>query len=102
MTSKIAILGTGPMARAVSRLLSQKMKVAVWGRNDTARLQLGQYAPQVELCSDLKTAVDDADVVLVAISADGLNDVAKEFGPHARPNHVVLMVTRGVTEDHHS
>jgi glycerol-3-phosphate dehydrogenase (NAD(P)+) len=87
----IAILGDGPLARAV-------LRVAKGGGVIEMRL----FAPNLDpgdaarACPDIASAVDGAKAVLFAGATAQLAETADAYGAHATPDQIVLLPARGV------
>lgn len=96
---RFAILGGGPLARALGRILGRGPgEVHLWARNPDARERLRQEVPGIDIHHDMGEALDGASVVFLAIPAGHLLEVAEAYGEHARGDHVVLTGSRGVGE----
>ncbi|MBI5493905.1 MAG: NAD(P)-binding domain-containing protein [Deltaproteobacteria bacterium] len=93
----LAILGGGRLATRVAELMTRTpAQVRVWARNPRARETLRHAHPKAHVHDDMGAAVADADMVLFAVPAEALPEVADHYGPHARGDHVVLHACRGV------
>jgi len=115
--AKTAVLGAGGYGTALSWPLARNCRqVALWSRNPslvdaiqrTRRNPRYSYLSRRELpravsaTSDLRAAVDGADLVVVAVSASGLADVYASLSAAltgARSLPVIVGVSKGLTGD---
>lgn len=96
----VAIIGGGSFARAVGRVLSHTpADVRMWARRKAARTHLKKSIQNVDIVDDLEEAVHRARLVVIGVSAAGLDDVASQLGPILKGDQVLLHGVRGVGED---
>jgi glycerol-3-phosphate dehydrogenase (NAD(P)+) len=106
----ITILGAGAMGTALTTPLARNgQEVCLWGTELDVTLlaelriqrphpRLGvPVAPQVRLYDpdDLQAALNGADVVVLAITSDGVITILQRATPYLRPHQPVMMVTKG-------
>lgn len=97
MTTKLTLIGAGPMARAVARILTTRdVEVHLYTRTRETRDALAAEVDGLVCHDDLKAAVEGASVVFLAVPADNLLEAAEHYGDHARGDQIVLTATRGV------
>jgi glycerol-3-phosphate dehydrogenase (NAD(P)+) len=95
----VAVLGAGRLGRGVALLLSPgSSDVRVWARRELQLKQVGTDVPSARLCETIEEACEDVDVVVIAVPATAVREVAAGYGPHARGDHLVLHACRGVDE----
>jgi len=106
----VTILGAGAMGAALTTPLTWNgHEVRLWGteldRALLADLRMCRPHPRlgipvdarVRLCDppDLPAALNGADVVVLAITSDGVMSILARATPHLRPGQPLLMVTKG-------
>jgi glycerol-3-phosphate dehydrogenase (NAD(P)+) len=109
----VAVLGAGAMGSALTTPAVAANQVRLWGtwldREILSELRAGRPHPRTGVCPDrrvalfdpegLAEAMDGAEVVVLAISSDGVLDVLGRATPHLRPGTVVPFVTKGFGRD---
>ncbi len=90
---QIAIIGGGgKMGKWFARLLMQEgLEVIISDRNK-ARLNAAQEELGVAIVSNIEAA-KRADVIVISVNIDSLEDVIKEISPQVKPQQVVIDVT---------
>ncbi len=90
---KIAIIGGGgKMGKWFARLLMQEgLQVIISGRNE-ARLAATHKELGVGIVSNIEAA-KSADVIVISVNVDSLEDVIKEISPQVKPQQVVVDIT---------
>jgi len=110
MSIKTTILGGGAMATACSILLTDHpdQSVTIWARNpdharsmndsrENKRLLPGVTIPDaVEITSDLPTALEGADYLIVAIPTEFLRESLEAIAPQLKENRPVISVVKGL------
>ena len=97
----IATVGSGVMAEAIiagllrGQLVERDRIVASHPRAD--RREALQARHGIRTVDANATAVDGADIVLLAIKPQMLGRVAREIGPHLRPGQLVISILAGAT-----
>ncbi|MBX2812489.1 MAG: NAD(P)-binding domain-containing protein [Myxococcales bacterium] len=101
---KLAIIGNGNLTKAVLRLVAavnasngaDATQVFVYTRQPS----LGSLSPPVGVVftNHLSEVIQRARIILVAVPATALADVAQKLSPHVLPDQVILLVSRGITE----
>lgn len=93
---RIAILGTGPLGHAIANACRGVPRV--WGRSEAGRARIGAvFGDKIEVVASLEDACRDADILCMAVPADGVWDIVTALGPVAKPDQIVLHGTRGVS-----
>ena len=94
---KIALLGAGRFANALLAVLAPSAPaLTAWARRPAARRALQKAHPWISLAESPAEACDDAELVIFAIPASGLREVASAYGAVARGDQLVVHGTRGV------
>ena len=93
---RVAVLGYGQLARALVPLFAPMATVRVWSRRPVESPATG---PLLTFGHDLAAVCQGAHVVLIAVPASGLRQVAYALGAVAQADQVVFLVTRGVQPD---
>jgi glycerol-3-phosphate dehydrogenase (NAD(P)+) len=113
MATKTTILGGGAMATACSVLLAEHpgQSVAIWARNprhaaamqaerENRRLLPGVRIPdRVEVTADIESAVNGADMLVVAIPTEFLRESLQSIAPVLNRNRPVISVVKGMEKD---
>lgn len=95
----VAIIGAGPFARAIAQIVvASGARPRVFVRRLGERPELSKGLGQAELSDDLPRVLDGARLVVFAVPAGELEDIATRAGPHLMPDQVALVVSRGLTE----
>src|SRR5262249_40607305 len=110
MPTKFAVLGDGAWGTAIALLLAQNPgnRVALWSaraenaailreRRENVRLLPGvPIPPAVELTTDIRQAVDGAELWITAVPAVYLRDTLKRIASSLRPERPVLSLAKGL------
>ncbi|QBD76509.1 glycerol-3-phosphate dehydrogenase [Ktedonosporobacter rubrisoli] len=111
---RITILGAGAMGSALTTPLIQNgHEVRLWGTEFDSELltelrankphpRLGIHlAPGLQFYDppDIEAALTDADVVILAITSDGVVSILQRAVPYLRPGQALLMVSKGFGYD---
>ena len=110
----VTILGAGAMGAALTTpALAAGNGVRLWGTwlddDILAALRAGQPHPRINVpidqaaglfdSGDLAAALDGAELVILAISSDGVVEVLRRAAPHLRPGLPLLVTTKGFGYD---
>jgi len=90
---KVAIIGgSGKMGQWFARLLMEEgREVVITGRNQKKLLAVGKQLG-AEVATNTE-AVKDADVILLSVPIDNLEEVVKQISPHIQPKQVIVDIT---------
>jgi glycerol-3-phosphate dehydrogenase (NAD(P)+) len=111
MIKKVCVLGAGSWGTAMAAMCSAKVPTTLWARRPELAEGIDRiarntvYLPDVALpaalhaTSELSDAVEDADVVVMAVPSHGFRAVLGSAVPHLRPGVPVVSLTKGVEED---
>ena len=89
---KVAVIGAGPLGQAVAGVLVKAgVDVAVWTRDPSNKGELPG-----KLAGSVGSAAEGAALVMFAVPAGGLADVAHAYGEVATPDQLILHAVRGV------
>lgn len=104
----VAVLGAGSWGTALAALLTRNgARTCLWGRNAQALAAIAaarrnaRYLPDAELPaeleyqSDLRAALQDADVALVAVPSHAFHVMLEEAAPHLRSDAGFAWATKG-------
>lgn len=95
----VSILGAGQLGRAVAEILAAGgSEVRMWSRRSTSRRAVGKRFPQLVLADSVAAACEAADLVIFAVPASALREVARAYGETATGDQIVLHATHGVGE----
>ncbi|MBA7680792.1 T-protein [subsurface metagenome] len=91
---KVAIIGgSGKMGQwFASFLLKDGKEVVIAGRNEKRLLKIKQQLG-VEATTNLSSAVEGADIVLLSVPIDNFEEVVKQLQPHLKPDQIVIDIT---------
>ena len=110
----VTILGAGAMGAALTTpALAAGNEVRLWGTwlddDILAALRAGRPHPRIDVpidqaaglfdSGDLAAAVDGAELVILAISSDGVVEVLRRAAQHLRPGLPLLITTKGFGYD---
>lgn len=108
---KVAFLGGGSFATALSHLLSKKgCETVIWARNIDVVKDINtnkkntKYLPNVTLEGDISATTDmcealkDATYVIIAVSSHSIREVAKKASPYIKKDARVINVAKGIEE----
>lgn len=108
---KIGLFGCGAYGIAISSILSEnKCDITMWTKFDAEkealektrvneRLMPNYKIPEdVKFTTSVKECIKDKDLLIVAIPAAFVNDLAKAMKPYIKDNHI-LIATKGIEQD---
>ncbi len=110
----VTILGAGAMGSALTTpALAAGNDVRLWGTwlddEVLADLRAGRPHPRIDVTIDPRTrlfdsaalaaALDAADLIVLAISSEGVIEVLRRAVPHLRPGPAILVTTKGFGYD---
>lgn len=108
--AQVTILGAGDMGTALTTpLVHNRQQVRIWGTTRdsaiVAALQAGEPHPRLALpidpgvrvfaAADAAAALDDAEIVVVAITSDAVRGVLTQLAHHLRSARVIMTVAKG-------
>lgn len=108
---RVAIIGGGSWGTTVAHLFAHRSRAVLYARdravadavNDggaNPRYLPGHALhPELRATDDLEAAVDDADVVVMAVPSQGFRAVLQKLRPHVGPSATVLSLTKGLETD---
>lgn len=109
MSNKIGVIGAGSFGTSLAILLSKKgYDVTMWGRKKSQLALMEEtrenphYLPGVRLpkelkyTSDIKDAVDGAEIALFAVPAQSFREVFEETSKYMTDETIVVNVAKGI------
>ncbi|MFA6990345.1 MAG: NAD(P)H-dependent glycerol-3-phosphate dehydrogenase [Candidatus Gastranaerophilaceae bacterium] len=106
---KLAVLGAGSWGVVLAWLLSNNFDtITLWGRKEDMDEEfiktkrkihpLDVQLPQkIELTTDLKYAIDDAEIILMVVSTSGTRPVSKQlFEAGIKPHQIIVNASKGI------
>ena len=91
---KIAILGTGKFGRAIASLsIANSHSTKLWTRNKS---NIDDSEVKSLITTDLKAAVTDADIVYIAVSSYGFDEVCSALAKVANDNSIFISLAKGL------
>lgn len=92
----VAIVGGGRLARAAGLILGRRAPIKLWARAEKSREEIKKELAHVEVTADLAAAIDGAQLVVLAVPATNMLEIAEKYGEFAKGDHIVLNASRGV------
>ncbi|MGR6836494.1 NAD(P)H-dependent glycerol-3-phosphate dehydrogenase [Syntrophomonas erecta] len=106
---KVSVLGAGSWGTAQAVLLSRKLdSLVLWGRpedgiedmrtgRENTRFLPGVKIPNnIEITSDLEQALDNIEVLILAVPAQVVREVVKRVGPVLHGHPVIVNTAKGI------
>jgi prephenate dehydrogenase len=93
--SKVSIIGPGLLGGSLALALHRDfptVRVSVWARRAEAAREVLDRGIASEATTDLKTAVNGADLVILCVPIGAMEEVATQIQPHLREDAVVTDV----------
>ena len=111
--TRIAVIGAGSWGTALASLLAAKedIHVDLWAREKEVYKEINEthmnnmFLPDVQLVPALKavsrfeTALQDKQLVLLAVPSHVFREVLQGLKPHLSPDMSVMMATKGIEND---
>lgn len=109
----IGVLGAGTWGIALARLYSNnKHEVIVWSaiNREIETLSINHIHPNlpfmeipedIKFTTDINEAVNNSDVIIMAVSSPYVRDTSKLIAPIIRDNTIVTCVAKGIEKDTH-
>lgn len=108
---KVAILGSGAYGLALaSRLLMNKNNVEMWTYSKEEKKQLKEtrisnklpaykIPKEIKITTSMKKAVYDSKIIIIAVPAFAVDDIAKQLAKYIKPTQHILIATKGIEQD---
>ena len=107
---KLTVLGPGCWGLTIAKLLNNNFEdICVWGRHADITPDLKeqkriskpleiQLDKKVEITSDLKSAITDADIILLVVSTSGVRPVCEQIKEAGglKKNQIMLNLSKGI------
>ncbi|MGH9639165.1 MAG: NAD(P)H-dependent glycerol-3-phosphate dehydrogenase [Bryobacteraceae bacterium] len=110
-SERLAIIGAGSWGTALAVALSSRFgAIYLWARDPGRAAAMSRLRenrrylpgfllpPLVHISSDLKTALEGAPIVVLAVPSHTLRAVAKAMRPHLSPGVTLVSATKGIEE----
>jgi glycerol-3-phosphate dehydrogenase (NAD(P)+) len=107
---KVAVIGAGSWGTTAAWLAAANVPVQLWARDNTVAAEINssgfnsRYLPGCELpaglraTSDLGAAVNDADLIAVAVPSHGFREVFEQIVPVVPARVPVISLTKGIEQ----
>ncbi len=111
MASRVAVIGAGSWGTAVAAIAATNAPTVLWARREALAEQIAkehengdylagmQLPEKLESTSDVRAAVDGADVVVMGVPSHGFRDVLSELLPALGPNVPIVSLSKGVEQE---
>ena len=108
---KVAILGMGAMGIALTKVLKDEVNVSIWTNfeDELKRVELDRENTHVlpgikidqKICltTDLKKAVDESEVIFLAVPAVAVRSVSEILKEYICDNQIICILTKGIEKD---
>lgn len=106
---KLAILGPGAWGLTLCKLLSPQFEeVTLWGREEDLSEDFiknkksvkpfeVQLDNKIEITSDMKKAIEDAEIILMVIATSGIRSVCQKLKEaEVKPNQIIVNASKGL------
>ena len=107
---KLTVLGPGCWGLTIAKLLNNNFEnITVWGRNVDLTPELKEQKrvskpleieldKKVEITSDIKAAIKDADIILLVVSTSGVRPVCEQIKQAGglNKNQIMLNLSKGI------
>lgn len=108
---KIGLFGCGAYGMALSSIMSDNnCEITMWTRFEEERKSMEEnrgndraipgyrISDSIKITTNLEEAIKDKDLLVVAIPAAFVDDLAKDMAPYINDNHI-LIATKGIEQD---
>ncbi|MBA2609332.1 MAG: NAD(P)H-dependent glycerol-3-phosphate dehydrogenase [Actinobacteria bacterium] len=111
MASRVAVIGAGSWGTAVAAIASANAPTVLWARREALADQIANQHENVDYLaglalpekldstSDVRAAVDGADVVVMGVPSHGFRDVLEELKPALGANVPIVSLSKGVEQE---
>jgi glycerol-3-phosphate dehydrogenase (NAD(P)+) len=112
--TRVAVIGSGSWGTTVASLAARNAPTILWARRPEIAEEIErdhtnhEYLPDeqlhhgLEATSDLDQAVEQADVLVMAVPSHGFRSVLEEAAPHVRPWVPIVSLTKGLEQETHN
>jgi glycerol-3-phosphate dehydrogenase (NAD(P)+) len=109
----VAVIGSGSWGTTVGSLIARNAPTILWARREEIADEIerdhvnSEYLPGEQLdpalhaTSDLQRAVEEADVLVMAVPSHGFRDVLTQAVPYVRPWVPIVSLTKGLEQGTH-
>ena len=106
----VAVIGSGSWGTAVAAMVAPRASTTLWARRSESAAEMTSdrentsYLPGIQLpeslaiTSDLAAALDDAEVVVMAVPSHGFREVLERATDLVHPDARVVSLTKGVEQ----
>lgn len=110
MEIRVAVIGAGSWGTTVAALAASNSPTTLWARRAELAEQInaahvnGDYLPTFPLpdtlraTADIEEAIDQADVVVMAVPSHGFRDVLRDVAPHIRAWVPIVSLSKGLEQ----
>src|SRR5664279_5105149 len=110
---KVAVIGAGSWGTAVASIVARHSPTVIWARSAEVAQQINEehrndrYLPEFPLpesltaTSDLQSAVEPTDVIIMAVPSHGFRGTLTDLAPFLRPWAPVVSLVKGLEQVTH-
>ncbi len=107
---QVTVLGGGSWGTTVATLAAANTPTLIWARNEDTTREINEQhtnsryledrplPKELRATSDLREAVEHADVLVVGVPSHGIREALEEAAPHVRPWVPVLSLAKGMEQ----
>ena len=108
---RVAVIGGGSWGTTVAHLFAHRSRAVLYARDRAVADAVNEEGanprylpghalhPGLRATDDLQAAVEDADVVVMAVPSQGFRAVLQQLRPYVGPSTTVLSLTKGLETD---
>ncbi len=92
----IAIIGCGNMGAGIAKSLHTYHQLTLYDRYPAAAQSLARQIPAT-VCQELVSAVEEADLIVLAVKPQNLSDISDQLAPLLKPHQILVSILAGTT-----
>lgn len=92
----IAIIGCGNMGTGIAKSLHTYHQLTLYDHYPATAQALARQVPAIA-CQELLSAVEEADLIILAVKPQNLTDVAEQLAPLLKPHQILVSLLAGIS-----